>query len=242
MLNFNDFEVLTFDCYGTLIDWESGLVNSLLPVLGNHKIDIRHDELLELYGRFESAEESGEYRTYREVLRNVLRNLGVRLGFHPTPNELDEFPESIKLWQPFPDTVLALKRLQRRFKLAVISNIDDDLFAHSAKHLRIPFDWVITAQQVNAYKPSLKNFKRAIEVIDLPTTKILHVAQSLYHDIAPAKSLGLATIWINRRHNREGFGATPASDVQPDLEFPDLLSFAERLSQQVIPQNPKSDS
>jgi 2-haloacid dehalogenase len=227
MLNFADFKVLTFDCYGTLIDWENGIANSLLPVLQTHKIEITREELLERFGEFETLEESGQYLTYRTVLQNVFRNLGSRLGFRPTPIELKTFAESIQGWQPFPDTVEALKALQKRFKLAVISNVDDDLFAYSAKHLEVPFDWLITAQMVKSYKPSVTNFLRAIEVIGLPKTEILHIAQSLYHDITPAKSLGLSTIWINRRHNKDGFGATPSSNAVPDLTFTDLRSFAE---------------
>lgn len=226
MLNFNDFEVVTFDCYGTLIDWESGILNSLFPILVAHKISVGNEELLELYGELEAAEEGRDYLVYREVLKNVLWKIGSRLGFTPSQDELENFPESIKDWLPFSDTVAALKALKNNYKLAIISNIDDELFAYSAKHLQVEFDCLITAQQVKSYKPSLNNFHRAIEIIGLPKTKILHTAQSLYHDIAPAKSSGLSTVWINRRHNKRGFGATPPSEATPDLTFSDLESFA----------------
>jgi 2-haloacid dehalogenase len=226
MLNFDDFEVVTFDCYGTLIDWESGLANSLLPILSSHKIKIGREQLLELYGELETAEECGAYLCYREVLKNVLRKVGLSLGFRPSPDELDHFPESIKDWWPFPDTIAALNRLRKKYKLAILSNIDDDLFAYSAKHLLVEFDWLITAQQVKSYKPSLHNFQHAIARLGLPKSRILHVAQSLYHDIAPAKSFGLSAVWINRRHDVKGFGATPPSAATPDLTFPDLESFA----------------
>jgi 2-haloacid dehalogenase len=227
MLNFDDFEVVTFDCYGTLIDWEAGLLNSLLPILSSHKVKIGKQELLTLYSELEAVEESGAYIAYKEVLKNVVKKIGSHLGFTPTSEELEYFPQSIEDWGPFPDTVDALKRLKNKYKLAVISNIDDDLFVHSAKHLQVEFDWVITAQQVKSYKPSLRNFHTAIERIGLPTAKILHTAQSLYHDISPAKSMGLSAVWINRRHDTKGFGATPPSVASPDLTFPDLKSFSD---------------
>src|SRR5688500_18382395 len=124
MLNFDDFEVVTFDCYGTLIDWEAGLLNSLLPVLAPHKIKISNEELLRLYSKLEAEEESGAYIPYKEVLKNVLKEIGSHLGFTPTSDELENFPQSIKDWLPFPDTVAALKRLKNRYRLAIISNID----------------------------------------------------------------------------------------------------------------------
>jgi 2-haloacid dehalogenase len=119
--------------------------------------------------------------------------------------------------------------LKKKYKLAILSNIDDALFAFSARRLGIQFDWIITAQQAKSYKPSLNNFHLGIERIGLPRSKILHVAQSLYHDIVPAKTLGLSTVWINRRHDKKGFGATPPAQVQPDLEVPDLQTLAEMI-------------
>ena len=135
-------------------------------------------------------------------------------------------PDSIKNWQPFPDTVEALQLLKRRFKLAIISNIDDELFADTAHHLGVEFDYVITAEQVKSYKPSLKNFKLAIERVQHPPEQILHAAASVYHDIVPASSLGLATVWINRRANQEGSGAALPASAQADLEVPDLQTLA----------------
>jgi 2-haloacid dehalogenase len=226
MLNFDDFEVLTFDCYGTLIDWESGLWEALSAVLAHHRIEMAAEAALELYGELEAEVERGEYREYRAVLQTVLEGFGSRLGFAPTPTELQRFPESIGRWPPFPDSASALRALKKRYKLAIISNIDDDLFALSAPRLRVPFDWVVTAQQARSYKPSPNNFRLAIDRIGLPPTRILHVAQSLFHDIAPARTLGLSTVWVNRRHDREGPGATPPAEAQPDLEVPDLQALA----------------
>ncbi len=228
MLDLNAFDVLTFDCYGTLIDWESGLTQALQPILAHHGVHIAMDEALELYGELEAQAERGEYREYKAVLRQVLEGMGSRLGFAATPIELQRFSESVRDWPPFPDSPRALQALKRKYKLAIISNIDDDLFAFSAQRLQVEFDWVITAQQVKSYKPSLNNFRVAFERIGLPRERILHVAQSLYHDIAPAKSLGLSTVWVNRRHGKQGSGATPPAQAQPDLEVPDLQTLAQK--------------
>jgi 2-haloacid dehalogenase len=229
VLNFDQFEVLTFDCYGTLIDWESGLWAALSPIFANHSVTVALDNALELYGELESEAERGPYRDYKAVLRTVLEGLGSRLGFTPTPDELERFAVSVKEWPAFPDSPRALRALKTKYKLAIISNIDDDLFASSAQRLQVPFDWVITAQQVKSYKPSLNNFRVAFERLGLPQSRILHVAQSLFHDIAPAKTLGLATVWVNRRHGKAGSGATPSAQARPDLEVPDLQSLAQRI-------------
>jgi 2-haloacid dehalogenase len=163
------------------------------------------------------------------VLRMVLEGFGERLGFVPTQTELEHFAASVPAWPPFPDSVPALQALHKKYQLAIISNIDDDLFAMSAPHLHVQFDWIITAQQAQSYKPSLHNFRMALARIGVPPQKILHVAQSLYHDIAPARTLGLSTVWINRRHAQPGFGATPPAPAQPDLEVPDMRTLAEQM-------------
>jgi 2-haloacid dehalogenase len=225
-LNFDRFQALTFDCYGTLIDWETGIWQALQPTLSGHHITIAKDTALELYGVLEADAERGAFYIYKTVLRMVLEGLGSRLGFTPTAAELARFSESVKDWPAFSDSSSALQALKKKYKLGIISNIDDDLFAFSARRLQVPFDWVITAQQAQSYKPALNNFHLAFERLGLPKDKILHVAQSLFHDIAPAKSLGLATAWVNRRHALGGFGATPPAQVQPDLEVPDLQTLA----------------
>ncbi len=226
MLDFNPFQCLTFDCYGTLIDWESGILQAMETTLAAHGQPCTQDEILELYAELESEAERGEYVTYREILKRVVRGFGYRLGFSPSAQEVESLPESLKNWQPFPDTVSALKSLKTKYKLAVISNIDDDLFPSSARYLQVPFDYVVTAQQAKSYKPSLNNFRLALDRIGLPHNKVLHVAQSLYHDIAPARSLGLSTVWVNRRTGEKGWGATRPATAQPDVEVPDLESLA----------------
>lgn len=228
MIDFDAFDVLTFDCYGTLIDWESGILAALAPVFDAHRVSPEPDQTLELSGELETVVESGEYVAYRVVLMRVLEGLGAHLGFSPSARELEAFSTSVRDWPAFPDSPGALHVLKSRYKLAVISNIDDELFAHSARRLVVPFDWVVTAQQVRSYKPSLENFRRAFERIGVPPARILHVAQSLFHDIGPARRLGLSTVWVNRRHGKQGFGATTPAHAEPDLEVPDLQTLAQR--------------
>src|SRR5262245_26450558 len=169
--------------------------------------------------------------TYREVLRHVLDGLGAADGFEPAAAEREAFAESVADWPPFADSPAALRALASRYRLAAITNCDDDLFAHSVDRLETTFDWVVTAQQVRSYKPSLENFRRAFERIGVPPARILHVAQSLFHDVEPARQLGLATVWVDRRHGQSGFGASPPSSATPDLAVPDLAALA-RLAEQ----------
>jgi 2-haloacid dehalogenase len=221
------FEALTFDCYGTLIDWETGLLAALRPVLDAHGADADDDELLEAFGRHEAALEAGDYLPYRDVLAGVLRAIGADFGFGATEAELDAFSRSVGEWPPFPDSAAALARLGGRFRLGVITNCDDDLFARSAELLGVEFDWVITAERARSYKPSPRNFELALATIGLPRERVLHVAQSLFHDHVPAKQLGLATVWVDRRRGRRGSGATPPAEASPDLTLPDMASLAE---------------
>ncbi len=226
MLDFSRFQVLTFDCYGTLIDWETGIFAALRPILAAHKKQLSDSELLEMYGELEAAAEGGDFRPYREVLKSVVRGLGQRLDFTPTEYEVRSLPESVAEWGPFSDTVAALRKLHARYKLAVISNIDDDLFVASARKLQVTFDSVTTARQARCYKPNVKIFNMALERIGVPREQVLHAGQSIYHDVIPAKSLGLATVWVNRPSPRPGSGAAKAAAGQPDLEVGNLATLA----------------
>ncbi len=229
MLDFDGFEVVSFDCYGTLIDWEGGLLPVLKQLLSNREINFSDDRTLELFAEFESQLENSknDYIKYQEILLKVVKKIGQTFNFEPTATELNCLVESIKSWQPFPDTVAALSALKQKYKLAVISNIDDDLFADTAKHLNVEFDWLITAEKVRSYKPSIRNFEIALETMGIPPEKLLHVAQSVYHDIVPATSMGISTVWVNRRHDKTGFGATMPASGKPDLEVPDLKTLVE---------------
>ena len=221
--DFDPIEVLTFDCYGTLIDWESGLLSALRAVVGREGTN---DDLLETYGRSEAKAEAGKWLPYRSVLQMGLTDVCAERGVAPTDRQLAAFGASVAEWPAFPDSAAALANLRQRFKLGVVTNCDDDLFAASNGKLGEPFDWIITAQQAQSYKPSRHNFELALERIGRPARAVLHVAQSLYHDHVPAQAMGLATAWINRRHDRPGFGATPAASATPNLVAPDMATFA----------------
>jgi 2-haloacid dehalogenase len=225
-LDFDRFDVLTFDCYGTLIDWEAGLLAALRPPLAAHGIEASDEQLLEAFARHEADVEAGPYRRYREVLGQVLTAMLRHRDAEPTAEQVEAFGGSVADWPPFPDSAAALARLHERFKLGVITNCDDDLFAASEARLGTAFDWVVTAQQAKRYKPNPRGFELMFERIGLPPARILHVAQSLFHDHVPAKRLGLTTAWVDRRAGRPGSGATPPADAAPDLTVPDMATLA----------------
>src|SRR5712691_797812 len=227
MLDFSRFEVLTFDCYGTLIDWETGILSALHRILSAHGKKIDDATLLRLYGDFEQRSEQGAFLPYREVLESVVRQLAAELRFTPTAQEVRSLPDSLSTWKPWPDSVAALRQLKARFKLAILSNVDDDLFALTRPQLQVDFDNVITAQRAQAYKPSLKLFELALSRINTPAHRVLHIGQSIYHDVIPAQALGLATVWVNRPSARPGVGAVKAADAKPDLEVTSLAELAQ---------------
>lgn len=226
-LDFTQFETLTFDCYGTLIDWESGIASAIDRILREHSIHLDRDEILTAHSEFEPKHQSSGYLPYREVLARVVDDFARRYSFTPTESQRASLAESIRDWPPFPDSTESLNRLHKRFKLVIISNIDDDLFAYSQGVLNVKFDQIITAAQSNAYKPSHAMFNHAFGVILTPKDRILHVAQSLFHDIAPANQLGLMTVWVNRRKGQPGSGATPGASATPDIEVATLAELAD---------------
>lgn len=221
------FEVVSFDCYGTLIDWEAGIFSALRPILAAHGKSVSDAELLRIYSELEAEAEQGDFLPYREVLQKVVHGFGKRLGFNPSHDEIRSLPESVAEWQPFADTVAALRRLRTRYRLAIISNIDDDLFAATARRLEVTFDEVITAQQARAYKPSRRMFQLAEERLQAPRGRWLHAGQSIYHDVLPAQALGIATVWVNRASPRPGAGAARAAAGKPDLEVADVKTLAD---------------
>ncbi len=232
-MDFSRFTSISFECYGTLIDWESGILPALRRVLGSHgqSQSVSDAAILELYGEFEAEAESGPYQSYRDVLQSVVRAFADRLQFEASSAEIRSLHESVHAWPPFPDTVAALRELQMRYKLVVISNIDDDLFAETRKHLGVEFDGVITAERARSYKPSLNNFQMALRTLALSPDRLLHAAQSIYHDALPARSLAISTVWVNRKSARPGIGAVRGSaalnsEKRADLEVPDLASLA----------------
>jgi 2-haloacid dehalogenase len=229
MIDFCRFTHLTFDCYGTLIDWETGILRALGAMFERHGASADESRVLDLYAELEAAQEEGPYKRYREVLRAVTAGIATRSGITPTERDLDALPDSIGGWPPFPDTIEALARLKGRYKLAVISNVDDDLFAMTNRTLGSPFHDVITAQQVGSYKPSPRNFRFALEKLGATASEVLHVAQSLYHDHVPAKALGFTTVWVNRPSRRRNVGLALPVGVRPDLEVTSMAGLVDAI-------------
>ena len=228
-IDFDRYDVLTFDCYGTLIDWEAGLLAALraaLPALDG----IEDDALLEAYAGHEAAAERPPYRSYRDVLAAGVRGVAADNGVEVADGAVAAFSESVRDWPAFPDSAEALRRLRERFRLGVITNCDTDLFAASNERLGVTFDWVVTAEMARSYKPALVGFELAFATIPVPRERILHVAQSLFHDHVPARRLGLASVWIDRRHDRPGSGATPPADASPDATYPSMEALADAVS------------
>ena len=219
----SDYDILSFDCYGTLVDWECAITSTLQSILLSHDAHWNDAVLLEHFADLEPAEQA-HGGSYREVLRRVLMQFGTRLGFVPTESQLVLFEECIARAKPFSDTVTALEKLAQSFQLAVISNTDDDLFALTAPNLVVSFDYVITAEQVGEYKPNLAVFEHALKEFSCSKSRILHVAQSLFHDVAPARALGIATAWIDRTRGQPG--AAASSEAEPNWSFPTLAELA----------------
>jgi 2-haloacid dehalogenase len=225
MIDFKNFTHLTFDCYGTLIDWETGILTAVKTMFARHGATLPPEQILQRYATYEAEQEAGPYQTYRTVLRNVMAQIATDAGFQPTTAEMDALPASVGQWPPFEDTVAALKQLKTRYKLVIISNIDDAMFAASNQLLQVDFDAIITAQQVGSYKPAHQNFRVALQRLGVSQQQVLHVAQSLYHDHVPAKELGFTTVWVNRASVLPNTGLSLPVAVTPDLVVPDMQSL-----------------
>jgi 2-haloacid dehalogenase len=226
MLNLSQFQWLSFDCYGTLINWESGILGYIRPLLQRKGCTVSDNEILNLYSEFEPRRQQPPYRTYSEVLARVMRDFAAELQIELSDEEARGLADSIRNWEPFPDSIGALRRLKSRYKLAVLSNIDDDLFAFTAPKLGVELDSLVTAQQVQSYKPSPRNFETLLERLRIDKGKLLHVAESLFHDVAPARSMGIATVWVNRRQGKPA-AATKLIAEQPDIEVATVGELAD---------------
>jgi 2-haloacid dehalogenase len=220
------FDALTFDCYGTLIDWETGIAVALQEVVRSHGVEAGDRELVDAFGRHEHVVEQESFRIYRDVLAETLTRVCADYGAEATPADRIAFSGSVGDWPAFPDSPEALARLKTCYLMYPITNCDEDLFALSAAKLDIEWDGVFAAGTIGSFKPSLENFHYAHARIPVPRVRILHVAQSLYHDHVPAKQLGMTTVWVNRQGAPAG-GATPsATPVEPDLTVPDMATLA----------------
>src|SRR5258708_1331584 len=228
---FESIRLITFDCYGTLIDWENGMLIALRPLFSRDGRKVPDPQLLELYGEIEAELEAGRYLPYRQGVAQTAQEIGRRLGAEISAEEGRAFAESFACWNPFIDTIAALQSLARRFRLGIISNVDDDLFAETRKKLApVEFDFVVTAQQMQSYKPSHRNFEEAIRRSGLSKGQILHAGQSLYHDIAPANALGIRNVWVNRQSIRPGSGAARPGTATPNYEVRTLAELSALLS------------
>ena len=225
MLDFERFKWLSFDCYGTLVDWESGISTAVDEVLRSHAVRRSRAEILALFSDIEPRVQNSEtYLKYRRVLHRVMEVIATELGIRCTESELDRLANTLPNWPVFPDVREALNALKTRYKLAVISNVDDDLFAGTAEAMGMDFDAVVTAEQARGYKPKLHNFHLASARMAVGKEAWLHVAESLFHDIGPANRLGIKCVWVDR--DGRG-GGTRRTEAVPDLVVPDLAKLAE---------------
>ena len=226
-MSFDSIRLITFDCYGTLVDWENGMLAALRPLFSRDGRKAPDAQILELYGEIEAEIESGPYLPYREILLRTAQEIGRRLHTAVSMGEAQTFANSLTRWKPFMDTVAALQSVAKRFRLGIISNVDDDLFAETRKKLApVEFDFVVTAQQMQSYKPSLRNFEEAIRRSGLGKDQVLHAGQSLYHDIAPANVLGIRNVWVNRPSIRPGASATRPGTATPTYKVRNLAELS----------------
>lgn len=200
------WETITFDCYGTLVDWETGIRDAFLQAAAADGVRLDGDAIIGAYHEIEPQVESGDYLPYREVLGTVARGVAGRLGWRLDPHRAGFLADSLPGWPVFPDARPALERLKSRYAIAILSNVDDDLLRGTLERVGVEFDWTITAQQVRSYKPGHAHFRAALERAG-GTDRLLHVAGSYYHDIAPAVELGISSAWVDRKEE-----AAPAED------------------------------
>ena len=220
-------ELITFDCYGTLVDWNAGITEAFREEA--HRLGIEgmsDDEILAAYHAAEPRVQAQEYRPYREVLTLLEVEIAALLGWPPPTESSGYLAESLPSWPAFADTNAALERLVAAgYRLGILSNIDDDLLAGTRRHFTVPFDLLVTAEQVQRYKPAPAHFERAIEAIGGRTDGLLHIAQSYFHDIRPAAGMGISTVWVNRLgEERPDGGPVPIAEVGDMTEVADWVT------------------
>jgi 2-haloacid dehalogenase len=238
-MRLTDFKVLTFDCYGTLIDWETGMVEALKPLTSKVSRPLTRNQILEAHARHESSQQlQTPTKRYRDLLAIVYKRLAEEWGVVASYEECATYGRSVGNWPAFEDTAGALQYLKKYYKLVILSNVDNESFSHSNKRLQVDFDAIYTAEDIGSYKPSLKNFEYMLDKLgSLGVAKgdILHTAESMFHDHKPANSMGLASCWIYRRHQDEGFGATmnPGEMPKYDFQFTSMAELAKAHQEQL---------
>lgn len=222
-MRLSQFKVLTFDCYGTLIDWESGMVEALKPLTSRVSPDLTRNQILEAHARHESAQQRWTpARRYRDLLAIVYKRLAEEWRVAASWEECQAYGRSVGNWPAFPDSAEALHYLKQHYKLVILSNVDNESFAASNKKLQVAFDAILTAEDIGSYKPDDRNFRYLLETLAMlghGRHEILHTAESLFHDHEPANRAGLTSCWIYRRHADSGFGATMAPSEMPKYQF-----------------------
>jgi 2-haloacid dehalogenase len=231
MLAFSTFKLLTFDCYGTLIDWDTSISKLVLPWLLEMKSQVPPDLVVSTFALMQARhQQTRPALLYPEVLRRAWRDIEEQFGWDENPARAEEFARSVPSWRPFADTVESLRYLSRHFALGILSNVDNASVAGTLKMLQAPFLFAVTAEDVGSYKPGQPHFDAAIEQAarhGIEKSQILHVAQSKHHDISPANRLGLTTVWVNRRHGKKGTGATLAATADPSLTVNSLAELVD---------------
>ena len=246
-MKLSQFSTLTFDCYGTLIDWETGIYNALQPLLQKVQPSPTRGESLMIFSELESGIQSKfPDLLYSQVLRKVHIEIAKHFDIAADDELHAEFGESIQRWPAFPDSAESLQYLKQHYRLVILSNVDRTGFKRSNRHLKVEFDDIFTAQDIGTYKPSIKNFNYMLSKLGesgVRKSEILHTAQSLFHDMAPAAEIGLATCWIDRRAGRKGSGATPAVNqpLKIDFRFKSLAAMVSvhKLSSRISDRKPK---
>ncbi|MCC7276523.1 MAG: HAD-IA family hydrolase [Alphaproteobacteria bacterium] len=227
MIDITRFKAITFDCYGTLIDWETGIADTVRPWLPDPAMPI--DLVISAFALMQARHQQVRPALlYPEVLRRTWRDVEGTFGWPHDEARGRAFAASAGDWPPFPDTVASLRHLRRFFRLAILSNVDNASLARTLRLLEVPFDLTVTAEDVGAYKPDAPHFERAFAALagmGIARGDILHVAQSKHHDVVPGRRHGLTTVWVNRRHGRPGSGATLATEAEPDLTVTSLAEL-----------------
>jgi 2-haloacid dehalogenase len=235
----SDFKALTFDCYGTLIDWESGMLEALKPLASQSSAPLSRNAVLEAHARHESAQQAQTPgMRYRELLAIVYKRLAEEWAVPVPWSQCVSYGLSVRDWPAFPDTAEALQYLKKHFKLVILSNVDNETFSFSNQKLGVSFDAIYTAEDIGSYKPALGNFDymlAGLKSIDVEKNEILHTAESMFHDHKPANQVGLASCWIHRRHNDQGFGATmnPGATPKYDFRFTSMAEMAKAHREQL---------
>jgi 2-haloalkanoic acid dehalogenase type II len=232
-MTLTDFKALTFDCYGTLIDWETGIVAALEALAGRARPPRTREQMLETYAEEEwSQEHHTPHLKYSQILAVTYKRIAENWSAPAPWTECVAFGQSLRNWPAFADTAGALRYLKQHYRLYVLSNVDNESFSYTSPKLEVQFDGIMTAEDIGSYKPSLRNFEYLLERLQsqgIRKNQILHVAQSLLHDHKPANEIGIASCWINRRHGKAGGGATRQLDAMPrlDFQFNSMAEFAE---------------